>query len=126
MELRRYNDQVGSDVPDANTSLLPPRIEESLPERVNEPVTYAQIVRQDRVQVLPQVQSQPEEDIDFCLQTPVQQSPVPANYHYVNVSPQLTSGGSSISSGYVDLTLPPGTVQRRPTNGRPMSPETSF
>lgn len=118
--MRRYEDQIDSDVATPNTMLLP-RALEPIPPVHNE-ITYAQIVRPDRVPVLPQ--PQPEEEIDFRLQTPVQQ--LPANYQYENASgpSPLTSGGSSISSGYIDLTQPSTGVQRR--NWRPTSPETSF
>lgn len=121
--LRRYDDQADNE---AATMLLQRTVDESPP--ANNEVTYAQIVRPDRVQVFPQSQpqsqSQLEEDIDFRLQTPAQHAP--ANYQHDNPSnaSPLTSGASSISSGYIDLTHPYPRVQRR--NWRPTSPETSF
>lgn len=88
------------------------RIEPTLP--VNNGVAYAQIIRPARVETPDSVNQ-----FDFRLQTPAQN----ANNHDDNASP-LMSGGSSISSGYIDLTVPSTRVQRR--NVRPTSPETSF
>ena len=118
--LRRYNDQADNEIPTPNTMLLPRTIEPSPP--INNEVTYAQIYRPDRVQVLPQ--AQPEDEIDFRLQTPAQQTT--ANYQYNNsLSPSpVMSGGSSISSGYIEVTQPATRAQRR--NWKPTSPETSF
>lgn len=80
-------------------------------------VTYAQIVRPS-----PQYVNLANE-LDFRLQTP--QSAAALS--------QQTSGRSSISSGYIDLTSNLSRNQTHPppinnsiTNRRPQSPETSF
>lgn len=81
----------------------------------NNDVAYAQIMRPARIDT-----PDSESAIDFRLQTPAQHRNASIDD---NASP-LMSGGSSISSGYIDLTVPSTRVQRR--NNRPTSPETSF
>lgn len=89
---------------------------------INNEVAYAQILRKNPF----------DEQMDFRLQNPRQgnfddNASVASDNNPRNVQQPMMSGGSSISSGYVDLTLPPanrGAVQKR--NNRPTSPETSF
>lgn len=119
--LRRNEDEADIVTATHNTMLLQRTVEPD--PHANNEVTYAQIARPDRVQVLPRAQQ--EEEIDFRLQTPANQAAA-ENYQYENGSypSPLMSGGSSISSGYIDLTQPNTRAQRR--NWRPTSPETSF
>lgn len=127
--LRRYEDPAEIEVPSTQNTLLlqriilqpsptvniQSRIQPTLP--VNNEVAYAQIIRPARIETPDSVNQ-----FDFRLQTPAQH----ATNHDDNSSipSPLMSGGSSISSGYIDLTVPSTRVQRR--NARPTSPETSF
>lgn len=81
-------------------------------------VTYAQIIRPARIELPPVT----DEQFDFRLQSPQQTG----NSVYASA---LTSGRSSVSSGYIDLTqnlARPQGPQVRNKNVRPTSPETSF
>lgn len=105
MENIRHQDE--NDLITPNSALLQ---RYSQPHPDDSPVTYAQIMRPD------QTQAQTEQ-FDFRLQTA-------ANNDQVATS-TVTSGRSSISSGYIDLTQNINSSQWR-RNVRPTSPETNF
>lgn len=105
MENLRQNDEVT-----ANTALLQNNFQPQPIQLPDNSVTYAQIVRPIRP-------PDNTEQFDFRLQTPQQQA---RSANFVDEQPPM-SGGSSISSGYIDLTQ---NLNRR--NVRPTSPETSF
>lgn len=105
----------GPDESEAN-ALLPRSYAQptSLPTLpVNNEPDYAQIIRPNR-DLIPDNNS---EQFDFRLQTVYPAAPA-------NLDEAVTSGRSSISSGYLDLTQNINRGQRR--IARPTSPETSF
>lgn len=92
------------------------------PPQANEPVTYAQIIRVLPTQAQARVPT-PDygERFDFRMQTAQNQM------NDDNNSIAVTSGRSSISSGYIDLTQNIARNQNQvPRKVRPTSPETSF
>lgn len=122
--LRREEDAdvpVQDEAADLNTALLQRYAQPNLP--VNDPVDYAQIIRPAPVPFQTRVYGD-EDRIDFRLQTP-RQAAASNNDDNVSIPSPLMSGGSSISSGYIEVTqdriqVPPRRVVR------PTSPETSF
>lgn len=128
MENLRNNDDTADSDANASISLLQRYAQPAVPTQ-NE-VQYAQIIRPQ-----PQPQPQPaaianEEQFDFRLQTPLKafDDNASINSDASKMNGQILSSGSSISSGYVDLTVPPNNSNNRAQRRviRPTSPETSF
>lgn len=118
--LRRQEDPLENDVADLNTSLLQRYVQPNL--TTNNEVSYAQIIRPAAMPA--QARGNDDEDrIDFRLQTP-RQLTTAINDENASMSSPLMSGGSSLSSVYVEVTHPRTQAQRRVV--RPTSPETSF
>lgn len=112
--LRSNEDNADNDT-SQSISLLQRYGEQSIPSNN---VQYAQIIRPAIVN---------DDQFDFRLQSaqPALGEDNSSIISEANRSPQLMSAGSSISSGYIDLTAPNNsTAQRRVV--RPTSPETSF
>ncbi|CRK86316.1 CLUMA_CG000032, isoform A [Clunio marinus] len=94
---------------------------ESMPiQNVNNGVTYAQILRSNQNPNQTLTSDNNSEQFDFRLQTPSQTRP-----QMLIHGEGITSGRSSVSSGYIDLTQNMNQRTQRPV-ARPTSPETSF
>lgn len=135
METLRRNIAEQAEAADAEISLLQ-RYSQPTPPPVNEPVQYAQIIRPIPLHLPmrdPPQTAQNEERFDFRLQAPRQANSEDNTSITSDASKtynQPMSGGSSISSGYIDLTQPPNHLPPNNRvllrNVRPTSPETSF
>lgn len=111
-----------------------PPLAQSSPIRQTPPntVTYAQIIRPTPKYQNVSIPPQQGDNLDFRLQTP---SPSHVNHlQVIKNGSQASSGRSSISSGYIDVTMNQTSIMRAPTgaipknfdSSRPKSPETDF
>lgn len=140
METLRRNIAEQAEAADAAEISLLQRYSQPTPPPVNEPVQYAQIIRPIPLHLPmrdPPQTAENEERFDFRLQAPRQvnhddnasvASDASKTYNHPMYN-QPMSGGSSISSGYIDLTQPPNHAPNNRVlhrNVRPTSPETSF